>query len=157
VFGKTHPQPRLVAWYGDPGTRYSYSGIDHEPLPWTKALQRLRRQVADVCGYGFNSVLLNYYRDGRDSMGMHADDEPELGPRPVIASVSLGEPRPFRLVHRRREAESLSLPLPSGSLLLMRGDTQRNWKHGINKTSRTCGPRINLTFRRIFPELRRDT
>ena len=99
----------------------------------------------------FNSVLLNYYRDGSDSMGMHADDEPELGPEPVIASLSLGEPRRLRFRHRsRRDIESFSLLLPPASLLIMAGTTQRNWKHGINKTKRACGPRVNLTFRRIF-------
>jgi alkylated DNA repair dioxygenase AlkB len=96
-------------------------------------------------------VLLNYYRDHRDSMGMHSDDEPELGPRPAIASVSLGHQRTFILKHRtRKELERVTLPLESGSLLLMKGDTQRHWKHGIDKERRPCGPRINLTFRQIL-------
>ena len=118
LFGRTHRQPRLVAWYGDPGASYRYSGIDNEPLPWTPGLRDLRRRVEEACGAGFNSVLLNYYRDGRDAMGMHADDEPELGPRPVIASLSLGATRRLRFVHRRREEAPLGLSLPSGSRLV---------------------------------------
>ena len=151
VFGKTHPQPRLLAWYGDPGTAYTYSGIRHEPLPWTTQLQQLKAAVEDYCEHPFNSVLLNYYRDGRDSMGMHADDEPELGPAPGIASLSLGEQRKLKFRHKRdRSLRGIDLPLPSGSLLIMAGDTQRNWKHGISKVQRPCGPRVNLTFRQIL-------
>jgi alkylated DNA repair dioxygenase AlkB len=151
VFGKTWPQPRLVAWYGDPEASYSYSGLVQQPLPWTDRLNELRERVEQLAGHSFNSVLLNYYRDGSDSMGMHADDEPELGPEPVIASLSLGQPRPLRFRHRhRRDIKSFSLPLPPASLLIMAGATQRNWKHGINKTKRSCGPRVNLTFRRIY-------
>ena len=151
VFGKTHPQPRLVAWYGDPGTDYTYSGIRHEPLPWTPRLLGLKATVERYCEHSFNSVLLNYYRDGRDSMGMHADDEPELGPEPVIASVSLGEQRKLRFRHKRdKSVQGIDLPLPSGSLLIMRGETQQHWKHGLNKLARACGPRVNLTFRQII-------
>ncbi len=102
-------------------------------------------------GSSFNSVLLNYYRDGRDSMGLHADDEPELGPEPVIASLSLGATRNLYFRHRRcKELATVNVPLPSRSLLVMRGETQRNWKHGIRKVARPCGPRVNLTFRHIF-------
>lgn len=106
--------------------------------------------VEDHAGVAFNSVLLNYYRDNRDSMGFHSDDEPELGPRPVIASLSLGTPR--TLVFKPRgdlRADDVKLVLESGSLLLMRGDTQKNWKHGIMKQTRPCGGRVNLTFRRV--------
>ncbi|MEM1112978.1 MAG: alpha-ketoglutarate-dependent dioxygenase AlkB [Pseudomonadota bacterium] len=151
VFGKTYPQPRLLAWYGDPEASYTYSGILHEPLPWTDLLLEIREAVHAVCATTFNSVLLNYYRDGRDSMGMHADDESELGPEPVIASLSLGEERTLRFRHKRRKTEpGLDLPLPSGSLLVMRGTTQQHWKHGINKLRRPCGPRVNLTFRQVY-------
>ena len=151
VFGKTHPQPRLVAWYGDPGASYTYSGLRHEPRPWTTLLAWLRDRVEVLSGHVFNSVLLNFYRDGRDSMGLHADDEPELGEQPVIASLSLGEQRTLYFKHRtRRELSILNLPLPSTSLLIMAGGTQANWKHGIRKLSRACGPRINLTFRRVY-------
>ncbi len=153
LFGKTWPQPRLVAWYGDPGASYTYSGLVQEPLPWTDTLNELRKQVEKAANHRFNSVLLNYYRDGSDSMGMHADDEPELGPEPVIASLSLGETRRLRFRHRsRREIKPFSLQLPPASLLIMAGTTQQNWKHGINKTRRPCGPRVNLTFRRIFSD-----
>jgi len=96
-------------------------------------------------------VLFNYYRNHRDSMGMHSDDEPELGERPILASLSLGEERTFILKHKReKDSKPVRLKLASGSLLLMKGDTQRCWKHGIDKESRPCGPRINLTFRRIL-------
>jgi alkylated DNA repair dioxygenase AlkB len=150
VFGKTHPQPRLVAWHGDPGASYTYSGIHHEPVPWTPLLQGLREKVEDISQHHFNSVLLNYYRDGRDSMGLHADDEPELGRDPVIASLSLGEQRSLYFRHRsRRDLDNLNLSLPDGSLLIMSGATQENWKHGMRKLSRHCGPRVNLTFRLI--------
>jgi alkylated DNA repair dioxygenase AlkB len=95
-------------------------------------------------------VLLKYYRDNKDSMGFHSDDEPELGERPVIASLSLGEERTFILKHKTLKAiPAVRLRLVSGSVLLMRGDTQRHWKHGIPKESRRCGPRVNLTFRHI--------
>ncbi len=117
-------------------------------------LTRLKARVEQVTGSRFNSVLLNYYRDQRDSMGLHADDEPELGAEPVIASLSLGEERKLVFRHRsRRELTTVSVPLPSGSLLVMRGPTQRHWKHGIRKLTRPCGPRVNLTFRRVYPDL----
>lgn len=148
LFGKTHPQPRLVAWYGDPGTTYTYSGLRHDPMPWTPALQRLRQRMQVVAGCGFNSVLLNYYRDQHDSMGLHSDDEPELGPQPVIASLSLGESRRIFFKHKtRRDQETFSIELPSASVLIMKGETQRYWRHGVRKLKRTCGPRVNLTFR----------
>jgi alkylated DNA repair dioxygenase AlkB len=150
LFGKEVMQPRLTAWYGDPDARYSYSGISLTPQPWTPALQQLREQVQQVAGAPFNSVLLNLYRSGQDSMGWHADDEPELGPAPVIASLSLGATRRFRLRPRYPQQllhEAVSLALPAGSLLLMRGPTQRHWLHSIPKTTVPLGPRLNLTFR----------
>lgn len=151
LYGKTHPQPRLVAWYGDPGAAYRYSGKTYQPRPWTERLARLRARMETLAGVPFNSVLLNYYRDNRDSMGLHADDERELGERPVIASLSLGEERVLYFRHKRTRGErGLDLLLPHGSVLLMRGDTQANWKHGMRKLSRPCGPRVNLTFRRVY-------
>ena len=151
VWGKTQPQPRLMAWYGDEDARYSYSGIALEPLPWSTLLAEIKYNVEQVAGARFNSVLLNYYRNQRDSMGMHSDDEPELGPQPVIASLSLGAERTLVMKHRRDRGQPVQrLTLASGSLLLMQGDTQRNWKHGINKLQRACGPRVNLTFRKIL-------
>jgi alkylated DNA repair dioxygenase AlkB len=150
VWGRKMPQPRLVAWYGDAGRRYSYSGIQLDPLPWTPMLLDIKARVEETVSSTFNSVLLNYYRDNRDSMGFHSDDEPELGDRPVIASLSLGEERTFILKHKKSKvAKPIRLRLASGSVLLMSGVTQRYWQHGIPKESRPCGPRINLTFRTI--------
>ena len=152
LWGRRYEQPRLIAWYGDPGATYRYSGVRHEPLPWTETLQAIRERVERRLGLRFNGVLANHYRDHRDGMGYHSDDEPELGERPVIASVSLGEPR--RFVFRSRTAPgppAWRLRLGSGSLLVMRGETQRHWRHGLPKQARPCGPRINLTFRRILP------
>ena len=150
LFGKRMLQPRMLAWYGDRDAVYRYSGVRHEPLPWTETLAALRARVEALSGAAFNSVLANLYRDHRDSMGLHADDEPELGPRPVIASLSLGEARVFRFRHRhRKDVQPVRLVLPAGSLLVMAGDTQVNWKHEVPKQARPCGPRINLTFRRI--------
>jgi len=150
VWGKRHMQPRLIAWYGDAGRRYSYSGIDLSPLPWTHLLLRVRQRVEDAVGERFNSVLLNYYRDQNDRMGFHSDDEPELGPRPVIASLSLGEQRTFTFKPKvDKTLRPVRIKLAGGSLLVMRGDTQKNWMHGIGKESQACGPRVNLTFRRI--------
>ncbi len=148
VYGKPYLQPRLSAWYGD--RAYRYSGIRLEPAPLSPLLADLKRRIEDLTASEFNSVLLNYYRDHNDSMGLHADDERELGPQPVIASLSLGATRDFRLKHRHdRDRPAFRLPLTSGSLLLMRGETQRYWKHGIARQRAACGARINLTFRRI--------
>ena len=152
IFGQEIPQPRLTAWYGDPAARYAYSGLVWEPRPWTPALLALRQQVETATNSRFNSVLLNLYRDGRDSMGWHSDDEPELGPAPAIASLSLGATRRFRLRPRTGLVHPpLALDLPSGSLLLMRGPTQRHWQHALPKTARPIGPRLNLTFRWVIP------
>lgn len=147
IFGRRVQVPRLVAWYGDPGASYQYSGTLHLPEPWTPVLAGIRDRVAKLTGEAFNAVLLNLYRDGRDGMGWHADDEPELGRNPVIASVSLGAPRRFCLRHRRRRDCRLDLPLPHGSVLLMSGTTQHHWVHALPKTRAAVGERINLTFR----------
>jgi len=149
IFGQRRPVPRLVAWHGDAGAHYSYSGTDHRPAPWTPLLCELRARVADLAGTDFNAVLLNRYRDGADGMGWHADDEPELGRNPVIASVSLGATRRFVLRHRRRRELRLDLPLPHGSVLVMSGATQHHWRHALPKSRRPVGERINLTFRRV--------
>jgi alkylated DNA repair dioxygenase AlkB len=149
MFGRRVPVPRLVAWHGDPGARYSYSGTMHEPLPWTRVLMAIRDRVAELTGAAYNAVLLNLYRDGRDGMGWHADDEPELGPNPVIASVSLGATRRFRLRHRRRKGLRLELPLAHGSVLCMSGATQHHWVHALPKTGAEVGERINLTYRLV--------
>ncbi|GAB3470170.1 alpha-ketoglutarate-dependent dioxygenase AlkB [Massilia terrae] len=147
VYGKRHLQPRLTAWHGDAG--YTYSGLRLEPLPFSPLLQTIRAAVEQATGRRFNSVLLNYYRNERDSMGMHADDEPELGPEPAIASVSFGATRTFILRHKASK-RTIKLDLADGSLLLMAGQFQQEWLHGINKLSRPTGPRVNLTFRYIF-------
>lgn len=150
VFGKEHMQPRLTAWYGDEGKSYSYSGMDWKPKSWNASLDQIKNQVIALSGHSFNSVLLNLYRYGKDSMGWHSDDEPELGSNPVIASVSLGAVRRFRLRHRHdKTIRSESIDLQDGSLLLMLGETQLNWQHALPKTSREVGERINLTFRWI--------
>ena len=146
VYGKRHLQPRLTAWYGD--ASYTYSGLRLEPLPWTALLLAIRAAVEAACGRRFNSVLLNRYRNERDSMGMHSDDEPELGNEPVIASLSYGTTRTFILRHRR-DKRTVRLPLEDGSLLVMSGQLQKNWLHGINKSTRPLGERLNLTFRYI--------
>lgn len=152
VYGKPYLQPRLSAWYGD--MSYRYSGITLEPQPWTALLADLKTRVEVLTALEFNSVLLNYYRDQNDSMGMHSDDERELGPLPAIASLSLGEERSFLLKHKtRRDLPTQKLPLPSGSLLLMQGETQQHWRHGIAKQRRHCGARINLTFRKVVGDI----
>jgi alkylated DNA repair dioxygenase AlkB len=156
IRGREVASPRLSAWYGDPEAHYSYSGLSLEPLPWLPVILELKTQIETACNTPFNSVLLNLYRDGADSMGWHSDDEPELGERPVIASLSLGAMRRFRLRHRRRkDLDPVAIDLENGSLLIMEGDTQRFWKHQVPKTRRAVAPRINLTFRNICrPPLR---
>jgi alkylated DNA repair dioxygenase AlkB len=150
VWGKWHMQPRLTAWYGDPGASYSYSGNNLDPKAWTPALAGLRDQVQSAVGVSFNSVLLNRYRDENDRVGWHSDNEPELGVRPTIASISLGETR--QLLFKRREKGrrgNHAIPLTHGSLLVMKGDTQKYWLHAIERERSPCGARINLTFRTI--------
>lgn len=149
IFGKTYAQPRLTALYGQNGKPYTYSGITMHPLPFTPLLNGLRKKIAAYTPTEFTSCLLNLYRDGRDSNGWHADDEKALGAKPVIASVSLGEVRRFKLKHRHDKSLRTGVDLPHGSLLLMQGDTQEKWLHEIPKTRRAVGPRINLTFRKI--------
>ena len=150
VYGKTCLQPRLSAWYASEDIHYSYSGIELSALPWTDLLLQIKACVESVAAEQFNSVLINYYRDQNDSMGMHSDDEAELGRQPVIASLSLGGQRRFVLRHRhRKDIGSVKLNLDSGSLLIMKGETQANWKHGIPKQSKFCSPRLNLTFRMV--------
>ena len=146
VYGKRHLQPRLTAWYG--AASYTYSGLKLDPLVWTPLLLAIRAAVETACGQRFNSVLLNRYRNGQDSMGMHSDDEPELGEEPAIASLSYGTTRSFILRHKRNK-QTVRLALEAGSLLLMSGQLQKYWLHGINKSARPLGERLNLTFRYI--------
>jgi alkylated DNA repair dioxygenase AlkB len=150
LYGKDINFPRLTAWYGDAGTRYFYSGIENVPLPWTPAILEVKRAVEPPSGVGFNSVLLNRYRTGRDSVSWHADDEPEFGENPVIASVSFGGTRTFQLKHKKRKELKASIELTHGSLLIMRGPTQANWLHQIPKTAKQVEERLNLTFRVII-------
>lgn len=151
MFGRRVAVPRLVAWYGDPSAAYRYSGVRHQPLPWLDALADLRDRLHGATGGRFNSALLNLYRDGSDSVAWHADDEPELGREPLIASVSLGAERAFELRDDARVRGTVRVWLAHGSLLLMGGTSQSHWQHRVAKTSRPVGPRINLTFRFIAP------
>ncbi|WP_448096598.1 alpha-ketoglutarate-dependent dioxygenase AlkB family protein [Luteibacter yeojuensis] len=153
MFGRVVDSPRLSAWIGDEEASYRYSGVRFVPHPWTPALATLRGRVAEACGGRFNSVLANLYRDGADRMGWHSDDEPELGPEPLIASLSLGAVRTFRF-RAKAGGEPVAIDLPHGSLLRMAGGTQRLYKHELPVRKRVAGPRINLTFRCI-EELRR--
>ena len=148
VYGRTLDAPRLSCWIGD--AAYTYSGTRFDPHPWPGALADVRARLERELHAGFNSVLANLYRDGRDRLGFHRDNEPELGPEPVIASLSLGATRRFRLRNSASKA-SLGLDLTHGSLLVMSGATQRNYQHAVPDTARAVGPRINLTFRRVTP------
>lgn len=149
VMGRRIALPRLTAWYGE--AAYTYSGIRNDPAPWTADLLEIRATAERCAGTGFNSVLANLYRDGHDSVSWHADDEPSLGDRPVIASISLGAVRRFHLRHKAVRALTVAVDLPHGSCLVMAGATQRCWVHQLPKTARPIGPRINLTFRQCRP------
>jgi alkylated DNA repair dioxygenase AlkB len=149
LYGKDINVPRLTAWYGDEGTSYVYSGIRNVPRPWTEALLEVKRAVEPLAGSAFNSVLLNRYRTGKDSVSWHSDDEPEFGEQPVIASVSFGGARTFQLKHKRRKEWTVSLELTHGSVLVMRGTTQANWLHRVPKTLKRVDERLNLTFRAV--------
>ena len=149
IAGRLIDVPRRTAWYGDPGATYVYSGLRNEPTPWTPLLAALRDAVIEAARAPMNSVLLNLYRDGRDSMGWHADDEPELGEDPVIASLSLGAPRRFVLRHAKKKARSMTFVLGDGALLVMAGATQHHYRHAVPKEA-AAGERINLTFRRVL-------
>lgn len=149
LFGKTHQQPRLTAFYGAENLSYSYSNIEMKAHSWTPNLLALKNKVEKQAQTTFNCVLLNYYRDGKDSMGWHADDEKELGINPIIASVTLGGERIFHLKHNTVPELKCKIKLENGSLLLMKGSTQHFYKHQIPKTVQKVEPRINLTFRLI--------
>lgn len=149
VFGKIHQQPRLTALYGNKDKSYSYSNITMAPNPWIPILEKIKLEVEKICKTEFTTVLLNYYRDGKDSNGWHADDEKELGKNPIIASMSFGATRSFQLKHNSNTGIKKNILLEHGSLLVMKGTTQQYWKHQIPKTAKQIGPRINLTFRII--------
>jgi alkylated DNA repair dioxygenase AlkB len=148
VFG--HRQPRLTASYGDAGVTYRYSGTQNVALPWTPTLLEIKRRIEAICGQ-YNFCLLNRYRSGQDSMGWHADDEPEMGN--VIGSLSLGATRIFRIKHTRTR-ETMNFPVGHGALIIMGGTMQQHWKHEIPKTKKPIGERINLTFREIISPAR---
>lgn len=149
LYGKQHKVPRLTAWYADVGKSYEYSGIHATAIPWIYPLIDIKEKIESVSGEKFNSVLINQYRNGADGVAWHSDDESELGNEPVIASISLGEIRPFQLMNKKNKTLKHSIDLPHGSLLLMSGKTQQNYLHQIPKSSRSLQTRINLTFRFI--------
>jgi alkylated DNA repair dioxygenase AlkB len=149
MYGRRVAIPRLQAWLGDPGAEYTYSGLQMHPEPWMPAVLELRAVAEQLARARFNSVLANLYRDGRDSLAWHSDDEPELGSEPVIASVSLGAVRRCRFRLRSEPSHSFGVDLPAGSVLVTGGTTQEHWQHAIPKTATDVGPRINLTFRSI--------
>lgn len=150
IYGKAVKIPRRQVWMGEPHCSYQYSGVRFIPAPWHPAVRLLAAKLSDVAGRPFNCVLLNLYADGQDHMGWHADNEPELGRAPVIASLSLGAARRFDFQHRYL-GHQLQLQLDHGSLLLMAGDCQQYWQHRLPKQSRVAAPRLNLTFRYITP------
>lgn len=144
------PIPRLTAWYADEGRAYKYSGILKQPYPWNKGLLYIKGQIEAVAGIEFNSVLLNWYRDGNDYVNWHADDEIELGINPIIASVSFGETRDFKLRNNRNHNLKLTIPLSNGSLMVMSAELQHYWQHTVPKRKRVTDSRFNLTFRVIY-------
>lgn len=150
MFGKEYPQPRLVAWYGDPGSEYSYSGLKMNVRPWIPPIVELKSIAEAHSGVVFNSVLVNLYRDGNDKVGWHRDNEPELGGTPTIASMSLGAPRRFKFRHLST-GEQVEAVLNPGSLVVMSGLSQTCWEHEVPRQAAVKDPRINLTFRQVRP------
>lgn len=149
MYDKVLQTPRLIAWFGDAGKGYRLAGKDIAADPWTKELLELKTRIEAFSGHIFNSVLLNYYRDQNDSVAWHRDKESELGNRPLIASVSLGQTRSFEFRAADDHTKKHALPLEHGSLLLMKGELQVYWEHRIAKSNKLMGPRINLTFRKV--------
>ena len=149
VYGKVYAQPRLTALYGNEGKPYGYSNIVMQPHNWSPLIMFIKNEIENVCPENFTTVLLNNYRDGRDSNGWHADNEKELGRNPIIASVSFGSERVFQMKHNTIKELKQNIILEHGSLLIMKGTTQHFWKHQIPKTAKPISERINLTFRII--------
>ena len=149
LYGEIHDVPRLTAWYGDSNKSYEYSGIKLKTRLWNAALLKIREKIETISKTKYNSVLLNLYRSGSDSVLWHSDDEPELGKNPVIGSLSLGEAREFQMKHKYDRNLKQKILLKHGSFLLMKGKTQHNWLHQIPKRKNLKGERINLTFRTI--------
>ena len=150
LLGKRIALPRLTSWYGDQGKRYTYSGITALPNSWNKGLLYIKAEVETIAKVSFNTVLLNWYRDGHDYMGWHADNEKELGPRPIISSVNFGDSRDFVIRRIDDPSKKITIPLKHGSLLIMAGEFQNYWQHSVPKRAKTESSRINLTFRTIF-------
>jgi alkylated DNA repair dioxygenase AlkB len=150
LFGKMVMQPRLTALYGDPDRPYGYSGISMIPLLWTEELSEMRNKLQEFSEIEFTHVLCNYYRDGKDSMGWHRDNEAVLGKNPCIASITFGATRLFQVRHYETKSHKINIPLTHGSLLMMSGESQHHWEHQIPKTKKILGPRINLTFRKLI-------
>ena len=151
IFGKTHQIPRLQSWYADDGIEYTYSGKKLQRHNWNKTLIEIKQEIERITSIKFNSVLANLYRNGNDSMGLHSDNEKELGINPVIASLSLGESRDIHFKHKNIKT-SINIPQTSGQLIVMYGQTQKYWKHEIKKTKKFKKQRINLTFRNIITD-----
>ena len=147
MFGKWIQQPRLTALYGNSAKTYKYSGLAMTLHPWSDTLLQIKKKIESAAQQEFNTVLLNLYRDGSDSMSWHSDDESTLGKNPVIASLSFGACRNFKFRHRKDKKKVVNIALDDGSLLLMKGTTQHDWEHALPKSRRILGPRINLTFR----------
>jgi alkylated DNA repair dioxygenase AlkB len=150
LFGRLIMQPRLTALYGDESQPYGYSGITMNPMPWSEELRIIKMSLENVLSTEFTHVLCNFYRDGKDSMGWHRDNEEVLGKNPTIASVSFGATRKFQIRHFSSKNHKLDIPLSHGSLLVMAGESQHFWEHQIPKTKVEIGPRINLTFRKLY-------
>lgn len=150
LYGREHPIPRLQCWMGDAHAHYRYSGLLLKPLPWHDEVMALRDHITNLCGQSFNAVLINLYRDGKDRMGWHSDDEPELGAQPWIASYNLGATRAFTFRRRGQTRIAHTLALAHDELLLMSPDVQYGWQHALPVRLRVHDPRINLTFRRIM-------
>jgi len=149
LYGRWVTVPRLMCWYGNENAEYRYSGVNHQPHPWTDVLLTIKQKIEDFYPCRFNSVMANLYRNGADSMGCHADDEKELGVNPVIASLSLGEQRLLKFRHQKSK-RVLDVILNHGDLLLMAGEIQHHWQHELPKTKKLKTERINLTFRKVM-------
>lgn len=154
LFGRSVLQPRLTCWMGDKGAAYKYSGLLMQPKPWSEVVAQIKTRIEAKLAVSFNSALLNYYRNGRDSMGWHRDNEKELGPEPIIASVSFGAERRFDFRRYKTKDDKISLNLGHGSVLVMAGALQEYWEHSLPKTAKlnasNLGARINITFRRVI-------
>ncbi len=153
LFGRWVEVPRLMCWYGDSDAHYRYSGTDHAPIAWNDTLLSIKAEIEKYSGTMFNSVMANLYRNGQDSMGCHSDDEKELGKNPLVASLSFGESRLLRFRHKRNE-KKVEIELRHGDLLLMAGELQHHWRHELPKSKKVQKARINLTFRKIYPQLK---